>query len=307
MLRHSLMTAVVLVLIGSVAAAQSIGQRIERKVTRRVEQKVDRAIDDALDDIFAPKEKKQQPQSDSTQTRNANTGNQADEPNATVQVEADDSPADVAPSEFEGNFTIQFATYKNNKLEKDMPTSVAYHVEAYRFAVAPEPKAGQASTVLIYDRQQRKMTSKVDDNGNKSATIMPIPKIKVQVESESPAEGNYTVTATGRTKKILGYTCEEYRIEGEEGTTLAWLAKSLTWSLTDFFGMIEVQNQQGRLTDYSNRYQLSGMVLESETVSKDGKTRSTMLFTAYNPGTKSPAVFSLDGYQTTDLSNMFGK
>jgi hypothetical protein len=147
------------------------------------------------------------------------------------------------------------------------------------------------------------------DDKDKTATILKMPNIKLTVESEATSTGKYSVTPTGRTKDIQGYSCKEYMIETEEEISHVWFAEGLQLNLAASMDMVQIKNQKGTHTaDYTNLYNISGTWLESHTESKKDNSSREVYIKDLTVGAVSPRVFSLDGYQVTDMSslNIFG-
>lgn len=309
---------VALFLLGSLPelVAQSLPERVTRKVNRRVERKVDRTIDNAVDEalegIFNRRDRPTRPaaEGDSTEvevTPTENGGvrvtNRDDE--VEVTIEEDNTPREALPSTFTGYFTMQVTESKNGKPKKDNPVSITYHVDTYRFAFVTQDSERKSEMTVIVDRQSRKMTNKVDNPDGRTATVMPMPRIKVGVSNQSVEAGTYTVSETGRTRNILGYDCREYRIETETEITLAWAAEDFNPDLHRSFDFVEV-NGRSNMAHYNNLYQLEGMVLEAHTEVKGKNETRDMVITDLVPGLIKPAVFSLEGFQVTDVSSILG-
>ncbi|RMG64584.1 MAG: DUF4412 domain-containing protein [Bacteroidetes bacterium] len=298
-------------------SAQSLPERVTRKVTRRAERKVERTIDNAVDEalegIFNRRDKPQRTETegDSTNvevTPTESGGIRVTNPDDEVEVtiEEDTNPSEALPSTFTGYFTMEVTESKNGKPKKDYPMSVTYHIDTYKFAfITADPEKNTQMTVIV-DRQARKMTNKMDNDGERTATVLPMPRIKVGVRNQSVEEGTYTVSETGRTKNILGYDCREYRVETEAEVTLAWVAEAFNPDLQRSFDFVEVNGNRGGMTHYNNLYKLQGMVLEAHTEIKGKNETRDMFITDLVPGLVKPEVYSLDGFQVSDVTNMFG-
>ncbi|MDX2282689.1 MAG: hypothetical protein NW241_00945 [Bacteroidia bacterium] len=301
-----------------------IQNRVENKVNQKVNQSIDRAVDKSFDALERAVIKKATEKDSAARAAQDSAGVKVQSrPDGGVSVETQDSkiilsedksaPSPVLPSNFQGSFTMEFNSYKNGKLDKDNPIIVQYHVDEYRFAMVPQPASDGASSIIIYDRQKRTMTTKsVDSKGKKTATVMNIPRFMLTVDAKgspdaAPASNGTTVKATGRTKTIEGFLCKEWIADGPESSTTMWITTDWAFNYATVFDFVKVWDaQSGMTTGASNQYQVSGSWLEMHTQSKkeDSKTDN---FIKNIRRMHDASVFSLDGYEVSDMTNMFGK
>ena len=224
-----------------------------------------------------------------------------------VSIEEDDTDInDIKKSEFIGKFVMEVAETKNGKMAKDFPMEIAYQIDEYRFAMEPRTAKRKEEIIMIFDRKNRKITNKiVDSKGKKTASVMPMMKIRVGVSKKNI--DSYLIEPTGKTKTIMGYSCKEYRIEGPDETSFAWVASDITFSANAFGNFAYVKDKSGAQNDWSNLYGIKGMALETRSESKDGKTVRTTVIKSLKVGEVDTAFFSLDGYEVNDISNMLGR
>ncbi|MEM9987672.1 MAG: DUF4412 domain-containing protein, partial [Bacteroidota bacterium] len=211
----------------------------------------------------------------------------------------------LEPNDFIGSFILEYHQQKNGKPERGSPAQIAYYLDAYRFAI--EPKEDDTQTILIFHRDEKKVTQKVvSKKGEKTATITPMLNIKVSVEDQDVANGEFEMEATGRSKTIQGYTCEEYRVETPDEVTLCWISPDLNLDWRKIAPFVQAKGPKGTIQP-NNLYGLSGLTLEAHTQGKNGDWSTDYYLKNLVIGELDPETFSLEGYSVTDLSTLFGK
>lgn len=104
---------------------------------------------------------------------------------------------------------------------KARPMTYSIKAQMTRMDVpAGEGTAGGA--VMIFDGARQLMLMLMPEQ--KRYMIMPVPRNQPAPGSKTPAP---KVTKTGRSETILGYLCEEWKAEDENGYTEIWAAKGL--------------------------------------------------------------------------------
>ena len=222
-----------------------------------------------------------------------------------VRIEPAEPEEVLEPNDFIGSFTLEAHRLKNGKPERGSPSQVDYHLDAYQFAVVP--KVDDTQTILIYHRDEEKITQKVTSKrGDKTATITPMININVTVEDKDVADGEIQIEPTGRSKSIEGYTCQEYRVESPDEITLCWVSKDLDLDWRKVAPFVKAKGPRGTIQP-NNLYGLEGLVLEAHIESKEGDWSSDYYLKNISIGKVNAEIFSLEGYKVTDLNSLFGK
>ncbi len=233
------------------------------------------------------------------------TGENGDE----IEFSADKEPASTAlrASSFIGSFEMESREYKGDKLQKGSPAQMKYVIDAYKIAIQMQGDDPREETIVIVDRQTRKMTSKVTDkDGNKTATIMPMLRIKAKVKSADVAADDFSITETGRTKTIEGMLCKEYLVESKNETSNVWVTEEWDFDFTVLLDFAQVKNAStGQMTNWSNVYGIKGMVIEGRVEKKNSNQVQEFAIRNIRNGAQ-PEVFSTQGYEVSDMGNMFG-
>lgn len=312
MIRIISATALTLLFISNVASAQSIGDRLVRRVERAAEAAAERKIGEALErkasEIFY---KVYSAGDDSTTIRVEDdrvimTDNQGQEVELTAEA-PDEAPTEVKPSSFIGSFQIEVKEYNGDRLKKDYPLTLSYFFDSYQFAFQV-PADNGAETIMIIDRRTRKITNKItDENGNKTAMIMPMLRVKTTVQDNGAPDGDFTLRPTGNTRTIEGFLCKEYAFEDEDQTGTLWVTEEWNFDYSIFSDVVQAKNAStGQLTNWGTAAGISGVVLESRMQDKRGNEVQEFFLRNIRQG-RNDEVFSTAGYEVSDMSSMFGR
>jgi hypothetical protein len=145
-----------------------------------------------------------------------------------------------------------------------------------------ESKKASEKIVLIYDLERNASIILLDNKGEKSrmAYGLDLAKIEEAIEEEETDLENPEIKfrKTGNTKTILGYTCEEFETEDEDGKATFWVTESPIKGRNNFWGESNpflakrMQNQNNiSFKDLPN-----GNMMELYFESKDDKSNMTM-------------------------------
>lgn len=296
-------------------------KKVEQKAENRVENKVDQGIDkglNAIEGLFKRKKKKKKTQEQSpAQTESVQVEN---EMNSSVPVNTDnvnisyDEPTGNAePNNWTGRLSMETVEYKNGQ-EKERGV-MHFHIDTYKTAFITEDKKRQGTEVstIIFDKRNRTMTTKTNDDGEKSAMTMRMPTVTVDTDemyNEIYEEGNMPRT-TGEFKTIGGYRCEKYIYEDDEVRGEAWLTTDGDFSMMDIFGAM-VMNPTGKAPTppKGSGFTFQGMVMESTSTDKRTGRRTVMILSDVVEDGQDANVFDLSGYNVIkmpNVGNMFQK
>jgi hypothetical protein len=128
--------------------------------------------------------------------------------------------------EFQADMKMQVASYKKGESAASQTVQYQYllrHDGAYLGAEVPVESNGTKSQMIIDGGQ---MITVAGTGDSRMALVMALDPGKA-VPAEGEEEKAPSFTKTGRTKTILGYTCEEYVSEDEESRMEIWIAHEL--------------------------------------------------------------------------------
>jgi len=172
---------------------------------------------------------------------------------------------------FDAYIQMEITTYKKNgKLDEQMLYNNYLHKEDADYAMEFNNE-GDKSTI-IFDTKNSAMVILTESDGEKTGfatTIDPeaIADLAEDYEDEEEVDMDaYKPMKTGKTKTILGYSCDEYLMEDEESEVHMWISEKLGKEMRKEW----MSNQQTFGGMFSHAYAMNGMVLEYDVVDKDG-------------------------------------
>ncbi|MDF1573583.1 MAG: DUF4412 domain-containing protein [Bacteroidales bacterium] len=180
---------------------------------------------------------------------------------------------------FDAYIQMEITNYnKNGKLDETMLYDNYLHKKEADYAMVFRDNNDQST--IIFDTKNRAMLILSDSDGEKTGfatTIDPeavAERVEEYAEEEEVDLDAYRPVKTGKTKNILGYSCDEYLVEDEETTDHMWVSEKLGKEMRKEW----MNNQQTFGTMFIHAYYLNGMVLEYDATEKDGE-RSVMQVT----------------------------
>lgn len=165
-------------------------------------------------------------------------------------------------------------------------------------------KKEKGEVVMIFDFERSATIMLMDNEGEKSSFAFGFEDaIGDQLVDSIP---DTQLEKTGNTKEILGYECDEYKLEDEEYTALYWISQepidgiTSLWSKNSKFFSKKFKNKNA---DYFSRLP-QGHVMEMNYISKEDESTQNMVVTALNPNEKVSFVMKdyPNAYNTTTAS-----
>lgn len=103
-----------------------------------------------------------------------------------------------------------------------------------------DPKQPTSITTMIFDMNHEATILLMDNQGTKNSLAYKLDFDSIQEDSAladsiSLEQGDITVEKTGKTKTILGYSCEEYFIKTEDGEGFYWVTEEPIGGYTSFW------------------------------------------------------------------------
>lgn len=298
----------ILVLVTTMTA-QSLAERAARRLNRVAEQKAEEVIGRKLEQKFGEMMEKVYTMGEDSSTIRVEDDRviMTDENGNDVELTAEpdeEAMANVQESQWIGHFTMESRQFKGDREDKDSPMMIEYYINPYD--VAFKIPSDEGESIMIMHRRTRKITTLLtDENGEKTGMVMPMLRVKTTVGSTDTESAEYSITATGNTKTIEGFLCEEYQIETDEQSGTVWLTKEWPFDYGVLFDFVQVKNAStGQMTDWSNMYGVGGIMLEGKMQEKGTNKRSEYYIRNIQEGSQSE-IFSTAGYEMTDMGNLF--
>ena len=127
--------------------------------------------------------------------------------------------------------------------------------------------------VILFDTKNSAMLMLSEDEGEKTGVAMRIdPEALADITAEaSEDDQNSANFKTGKTKTILGYSCDEYRVKEDGAETSMWTSEKLGKEIAKEI----LANQQIFGGAFAHSAGMNGMIMEyTYKDDSDGKTRS---------------------------------
>lgn len=160
-------------------------------------------------------------------------------------------------------------------------------------------EAGGKGMTMVYDLPHQQMITLMEPN--KMAMIMNMKQMQARMEAmnkdkQPEPDNNFKVTRTGKTEKILGYTCDIYEVSSTKSTMLAWITKELGSGYSSFaksFSMM-MKNNRSAASLPEFKEMAGGVMLKMQTTSKENNTTTTLEAKSIDKGGK---VINTTGYK----------
>lgn len=186
-------------------------------------------------------------------------------------------------------FTASFVYLIEGEQGKSESQSITYYIGENVF------KANVNSEMsMIMDSKNNAMISISEES--KTAVVMSLDRMNAMTTqpTKETEKSEITLTKTGRTKQILGYTCEEYVSVSKEGKTIYWIAPNTGVNLSESF--ISLMSKQTNASQSMNTG--GGLLMEMTSLDSSNKQKSHLLMTSLN---KEVQQFFLGAYKITSL------
>ncbi len=217
-----------------------------------------------------------------------------------------------APTETEYSFTgymVMEVTSTDKRGKSEDPMKMHYLLSdnsEFMGMSFSDPKSPENSTTSIMDSKNQAMVMLMENKGEKSSIAIKMDYDKMQgmvdEEVEEQLENpDYKITKTGNKKTILGYECEEYLIESEDGEGQYWVTETPIDGLSMFSPQSNPMVSNKTMDRYGSMFSNApkGSFLEMNFTDNDG-SRTEMKVIEIE--TNSPRKYSM-----SDFPNMMAE
>lgn len=215
---------------------KSAEEAAERAVTRKVEEKTEKETEKTFDTVFNNNRKLFK-----------------------------NKKANVADSySFTHQYTMEITSGKN-------VTDITYYLTNDEEYMGSSFSAGKNEEfITVMDLQNSAIHSFMNFGDQKSMTSIKIDLDDID-EDEKKAP-NFNIVATGQTKIILGYTCEEFQVTGSKLSGKAWVTKDAEISFQKAFSQLKTKKMKlSKGMDQSWVSMVDGLALEMEMIDYSDK------------------------------------
>ena len=187
---------------------------------------------------------------------------------------------------FDAYIQMEVSNYNKNKKLKDKLVYDSY-INKDDADYAMVSMDNNDKSTIIFDSKNSAMLILTDSDGEHTGIAMGIDPEALAEDVEEHAEENaeeyaeesnadaYKPHKTGKTKTILGYSCDEYLVEDESSEARIWVSEKLGKQVRR--EMLNNQQTFGAAFYYASY--MDGMVLEYNLLDKDDGERTVMLIT----------------------------
>jgi hypothetical protein len=286
------------------SAEKSTEKRLEREADKAVDKEVNKALDKIFGKEEAPADSAVQPAETTTSgaaSRSAGTARTERALMSAMGLTA--GAANVKPVyEFDGFVEMLITDYKNDKEEQKMTYTTFIDSKTFDYGMVFSEPGSEGTSTIIYDTENSLMLTLAEDGGEKNGFAVSFtPEQAGAIAEEDGAEESaetseaesvdpYKSYKTGRSKKILGYTCEEYVIEDDNVVSTMWITDDFDKDMkksymqnTSFSGMfIHAYYTNGTVMEYITEYKNSNEKSVMEVTAIDMNKRNTINTREYN-------------------------
>lgn len=285
-------------------------QKAENRLDRRIDQGIDKGLD-KLEGLFKRKKKKKNKNSGNSQIDNNSSNN--DSPNINLGGMFGKQKEVHLPNQynFVADMTMEMKNYKKNPDKADVNT-VKYlfpskDKEYFGFTMAETTEKNSPQYTSILHPKELIVFMPMD--GQKYYYVMDFENMAAHEEDDDNEQDAIPeLKKTGKTKKILGYHCEEYMMEDDEMKANYWITeeiKDMGQQMSSvFFAMSQQFNKKKKqkLEKKDWPFPEKGMVLEL--INYDKKSKETTSATAIEVNENKASSFDPSPYQPMSIEAM---
>ncbi len=256
----------------------------EAQILNRLKRKAERAAEKAAEEEFdkaMSKKVDEELNQDSTERQNDEFGGYDRTEGALSEAITGRmmDKYDVSDVELPANYAFDLSISYEIQTEDEDPVEMT-------FLIAPQDEkymgfSGRADSkqdfqYMVWDLDRNVFVMYQDNKDGK--TLMKLPNFAQMAESEMEEEiadqADMTITKTGETREILGYSCEKYIIEDEKNYGEAWMARDFPYSYERFSALMSTRM---KTPGYSKLSQEEGYALEMRTQEKKKGAKTTVM------------------------------
>lgn len=236
---------------GSISVDAQFG-RLKRKIKDKLERKIDQKIDQEIDEIFEEEESK------------------GDKKKKKYDLSKMGMQEMELTDVYEFDVQIDWLVTSD---EGEEPIEMSQMMAAKNFYFGMTIKGGKGQTTqgtLIFDMQKEYMI--IIPENEKQAMVTSMGSSETISNKEMEGEkSDGTITATGKKKKILGYTCKQYLFSSTEAEGEMWITEELDLPNFDLFTYLQKMAPKSSNQSYNAWEDMKdGFVLEMTTTNKEG-------------------------------------
>ena len=290
-------------------------QKTEQKVEDRIMNQVDKGIDKSLDKVEESLESDNKG-TDSNSSDTKKNSEQRSQERMTRMMRGMGIAGEPIPIADNYGFDrlIQMHTESFDRSGKKLSSGDFFTYTnkdskntAYQ-SFSDDNSASEKQGIFIVDAENKATIILSDENGEKTGIVYGLSTLGVSEESYQTTtteedvstefySTNPNVKKTGKTKKIAGYTCDQFTIDDEDTEGEMWMTRELKLESSDFLGAIFNVGMMSAGMGIG-----WGYLMESTLIQKETGEKSFMTITKVDPNTNKK--FNLSDYNITNMGNI---
>lgn len=253
---------------------KSIGNGVEKGLLYTLEDKVEKEVTEIL-------------KSESESTQDTTTAHDANgQMNSQILSSLLGYNADIKVEEsyvINLSSTATYADYTNRK-EEHVEIKMGFGSDCYY------AQTHDTDYLMIYDYNNELMI--MTDHHKKAYQVLPTNSaiMKTIAKNEDQKNEESSLVKTGKTKSILGYSCDEYTLQDKDTNTVLWITQELSIPGRENFENLAEYHKENEF--YNSPY--GGYMLSMEAYNKKGDKTSSMIVNSIDTQVK---TIDLEGYE----------
>ncbi|MFW5644574.1 MAG: DUF4412 domain-containing protein [Bacteroidota bacterium] len=289
-------------------ATNRAAQKADEEITDEMNKQVDKGVENVFEDMFGSEEESENSEDRASSTEDKKTVADPSDAMAAAMMKKmglNMAPANVQENyDYQGNILMTVQSWdQSGETEGEMNYTTHYSKTYSDFAM--EFYQDNASSTMIFDTKNGAMLILTDNGKEKTGIVTSYAIDSVdesswedQEEEEIEKIEDYSIynenlKKTGKTKKIAGYKCDEYRYEDEEDEGTVWMTHEIS---PDLWARMVTSNVFSAAT----AAYYGGFVMEMDQTDKNTGERTYMLVKEVNEN--KPSSISTRGYQLMSLN-----
>lgn len=276
-------------------------QKVNREIDNTIDQGVDKGFKSLKNAIFGKKKKKKNKDADNTDGNDANTQEDYMKIMGMEMVEVD------GPFVFDITADILVTTTDEKGKTEDFDYVMLFPKDGNFFAMEINDQGqtnGQTNAIIIFDYGNKQMITMTHSDGEKVGMVMPIKDdISSGVDTDSKENEqteDFSFKKANQTKTILGYKCDLYMFESEDGNGEFWVTQDENMQIG--FAMHAMRMNKQESYKLPDNYP-EGAIMEMNFLDTDG---SKVNWETTNIDSKTQKTVKTEGYQFMSLDGMPG-
>ena len=284
-------------------ATNKLEEKAENEAEKEINKKIDKLFEKESkneETVVEEEQEKKQVQEKKNENTSQQSKNDAQQTQAMLNLMGIGGQNINTPDEynFDSNIKMELESYDSDNQSKEKVYYKTYfNSDGKSYAMKftnDEQKQEDSEGFMIFDYENDAMIILNDEDGKKTGMVTKMNSEALtedyeQERAEEDIENYPNFNKTGKTKKILGYTCEEYEYKDENGKSSYWFTDDVSIKNSSAIGSIE------SLSFLFAGKSFKGMLMEMESEDFTSKDKFHLIVTEINE--KSSETIDISAYE----------